>query len=197
MEIVDVRNLPVGIKGNPYVVCSKKQPDAYFTAKQNLRISSKAGKKYVASIQCEPEGEMHFELMLQKPSHLPLTKQFRPFGSTSFSVSEFLASCSTLAMEKWFELVPNSANDSLKPVELRIAFSSTLPISAPNVLEIVHPRSLLQKSCFFTKPGKVKHSKSWTPITDEAGEEIISLQMRYFEIYHRVGELFYTYVFLF
>ncbi|CAM8906430.1 unnamed protein product [Rhodiola kirilowii] len=184
LEIVDVSNLPVGLKGIPYVVFRKNQPDAFFSVKRKISISSLAEDKEVATFQCEPNGEIHFELVHNKHSHLPLSSQCKKLlGSASLSVSEFLSKGSALSVEKWFELVPSSASDSmklnLKPVGLRIALSFTLPTSAPYVLQIAHPRSLIPNACVFHVPGRVKQSKSWTPVLDDAGTKIISLQVRY------------------
>ncbi|KAK9285971.1 hypothetical protein L1049_025173 [Liquidambar formosana] len=178
LEIVGIRNLPEAHKGSLFVSFSKRQPDTFFNAKRRLSILSESGDKQVAFFQCEPAGELLFELISHSPSNLPLSKPSKPMGSTTFSLQEFLDPVTKLSVEKWLELVPSSGNSSSKPISLRIAVSFTVPAVAPYVLRMVRSRPFSKSSCFFPLPGRVHHAKSWTRIIDEAGTEIISLQMR-------------------
>lgn len=179
MEIVGVKNLPEGHKGCLFVRFSKKQPDVFFNTRQKLTILAESEEKQVASFQCEPKGELIFELISHSPSNLLGHKAFRTMGTASLSLQDYLNPVSTLSVEKWVELLPSSGNLSSKPICLRIAVSFTVPIQAPYVLHMVHPKSLSISSCFFPLPGKVQHDKIWTHITDENDTEVISLQMRY------------------
>ncbi|EEF35141.1 DNA binding protein, putative [Ricinus communis] len=178
LEIVGIKNLPEGLKGSLFVTFSKKQPDVFFNVKRKLTILSESGEKQVASFQCEPKGELLFELVTCSPSNLLLTKAFKTMGTSSLSLHDFLNPVSKLSVEKWVELLPSSGNLSSKPIRLRIAVSSTAPVQAPHVLHMVHSRSLLKNSCLFPIPGRVQYAKSWTHIVDENGTEIISLNMR-------------------
>jgi hypothetical protein len=178
LEFVEVRNLPEGHKGSLFVSFCKRQPDALFNAKRKLSILSESGEKQVASFQCEPTGELLFELISHSTSKLPITRAPKILGSTSLSLQEFLAPVSKLSVEKWLELVPNSSNKILKPICLRVAVSFTVPSLAPLVL-CMRSRPFSKSSCFFPLPGKVQHAKSSTLVIDETGTEVISLQMRY------------------
>lgn len=179
LEVVGVKNLPEGHKGSLFVTYSKKQPDLFFNVKRKLTILSESGEKQVASFQCEPKGELFFELVSHSPSNLPVTKAFKTMGTTSFSLQDFLTPVSKLAMEKWVELSPSSGRRSSKPICLRIAVSFNVPIQAPHVLHMVHSWLLLKSFCFLALPGKVQQAKNRTRVIDETHAEIMSLQMRY------------------
>ena len=185
LEIVGVKNLPVGHKGSLYVSFSKTQPDTIFNGKRRLTIFSESGEKQVASFQCEPTGELLFQLISHSPSNLPnlpIPRPSKKMGSTSLSLREFLSPISRLSVEKWLELVPSSGNVGAKPICLRIAISFTVPAIAPRIFHTVCSRPFLRSSCFFPLPGRIQHAKRWTRVIDEAGSEVISLQMRYYYI---------------
>ncbi|KAJ9177456.1 hypothetical protein P3X46_012674 [Hevea brasiliensis] len=176
LEFVSVKNLPEGHKGCLFVRFSKKQPDVFFNAKQKLTILSESEEKQVASFQCEPKGELIFELISHSPSNLLVKNAFKTMGTASLSLQDFVNPISKLSIEKRVELLPSSGNLSSKPICLQIAVSFTVPIQAPYVLHMVHSQSLSKSSCLFPFP--VQHAKIWTHINDEYGSEIISLQMR-------------------
>lgn len=178
LEIVGVRNLPEDHKGSLFVLFSKKETDLFFNVKRRLNILSESSEKQLASFQCEPSGELLFELFSHSPSNLPLLKQSKTMGSLSLSLSEFLTPVSKLSVEKWLDLVPSSGNANFKPPSLRIALSFTVPTTAPFVLHMIRSRPFLKSSCFFPLPGKIQHARDWTRVIDEAGTEVISLQMR-------------------
>ncbi|GFZ18880.1 DNA-binding protein, putative [Actinidia rufa] len=116
------------------------------------------------------------------PTHLnhKKTKASQNLGSTSISLEDFLAPVSTLSVEKWLELLPSSYTVNSKPIGLRVALSFSIPTPAPHVLQMVRSQPFSKSSCFFPLPGRVKFTKSWTRVIDEAGNEVISLQMRDF-----------------
>ena len=175
----------MGYKGSLFVSFSKTQPDTFFNAKRRMTIFSESGEKQVASFQCEPTGELLFQLISHSPSNLPnlpISWTSKKMGSTSLSLQEFLNPMSRLSLEKWFELVPSSGNVSSKPMCLRIAISFTVPSVAPRIFQTVCSRPFLRSSCFFPLPGRVQHAKRWTRVIDEAGSEVISLQMRYYYV---------------
>ncbi|KAF8406138.1 hypothetical protein HHK36_008218 [Tetracentron sinense] len=178
LEIVGVRNLPAGHKGSLYVSFTKKQPDVFFDVTRRLSILSESGEKQVAAFQCEPTGELLFELMSHSPSNLPISKPAKTMGTTSISLQDFVDPISKLSVEKWFELVPRSGIVGSKPICLRIAVSLTVPTQAPHVLRMVQPRTFSKNSCFFPLPGRVQHSKSWMCVVDESGNDVINIQMR-------------------
>jgi hypothetical protein len=178
LEFVEVRNLPEGHKGSLFVSFCKRQPDALFNAKRKLSILSESGEKQVASFQCEPTGELLFELVSHSTSNLPITRAPKILGSTSLSLQEFLVPVSILSEEKWLELVPSSSNKISKPICLRVAVSFTVPSLAPHELRMIRSRPFSKSSCFFPLPGKVQHAKSSMLVIDETGAEVISLQMR-------------------
>lgn len=177
----------MGHKGNLFVSFSKTQPDTFFNAKRRLTIFSETGEKQVASFQCEPTGELLFQLTSHSPSNLPnlpISWTSKKMGSTSLSLQDFLNPVSRLSLEKWFELVPSSGNVSSKSISLRIAISCTVPALAPRIFQSVCSRPFLRSSCFFPLPGRVQHAKRWTRVIDEAGREVISLQMRYYFVHY-------------
>lgn len=178
MEFVDVKNLPDGLEGSLYVLFSKSQPDAFFDAKRRLSILSESREKNVASFQCEPTGELLFELMSHSSSKLSLRRSPKTLGSAAFSMQDYLNPVSKLSIEKWLELVPSSGTISTKPILLRVAISFTVPVPAPYTLQLSQSRPVSKNTCFFNLHVKPQHAKSWTHVTDENGTRIISLQMR-------------------
>ncbi|XP_027360144.1 glycine-rich domain-containing protein 1 isoform X4 [Abrus precatorius] len=178
LEFVGVKNLPEGHEGDLFVLFSKSQPDLFFDAKRRLSILSESKEKQVASFQCEPTGELIFELMSSSSSKLSIRKSTKTLGSASFSMKDYLDPVSKLYFEKWLELVPSSGTMSSKPILLRVAISFTVPIPAPYTLEMTQSRPFSKITCLFNLPVKPQHAKSWTHVTDESGTRIISLQMR-------------------
>lgn len=178
MEFVEVRNLPEGHKGSLFVSFCKTQHDLFFQAKRRLSILSQSGEKHVACFQCEPTGELLFELISHSPSHLPMKKTYKSLGSTSFSLQDFLIPLSKLDAEKWLEVVPTSGNENSKPIYLRIAVSFTVPALAQHALHMVRSRPLSKSSCFLPFLGKDQDAKNFTHVIDETGTKLISLQMR-------------------
>nr|AWW15255.1 hypothetical protein [Leavenworthia alabamica] len=169
LEIVGVKNLPEAHKGNVFVVFSKTQPDSLFNAERRLTVLSEScGEKQVALFQCEPTGELCFQLMSSNSKSL---------GFTSLSLSEYLFPVTRLSVDKWLELTPVKADDS-NPISLRVAVSFTPPTPSPTVLHLVQARPSLKDSCFFPMLGKVRLAKSFTRVVDETKTELISLQMR-------------------
>ncbi|EOX91856.1 Uncharacterized protein TCM_000919 [Theobroma cacao] len=178
LEFVGVKNLPDEKKGNLFVLFSKTQPDVFFKAKQKLTILSKSGQKQVASFQCEPNGELLFELVSHSASNLPGTKTCKTLGTASLSLREFLVPVSKLAVEKWLDLMPSSGNGSSKPIGLRVAVSFTVPAIAPHMLHMVRSRPFSKGSCFqLPLAGRVQAGKGCTRVIDETQAEVIRLQM--------------------
>ncbi|XP_057963215.1 glycine-rich domain-containing protein 1-like [Malania oleifera] len=178
LEIVGVKNLPEGHKGSLFVSFRKKKPDIFFNATRRLTILSESGEKQVASFQCEPTGELLFELMSHAPSNLSISRPSKAMGCTSVSLQDLLAPDSKLYLENWVALVPSSGKVSPNPICLRIAVSITVPAPAPHDLRMVRSRPFSKSSCFFPLLGRVQDAKSWTHVIDDAGSEVISLQMR-------------------
>ncbi|KAK2986691.1 hypothetical protein RJ640_010916 [Escallonia rubra] len=178
LEFVELRNLPEGHKGSVYVLFSKTEPDKIFNAKRRLDILSESGEKQIASFHCQPSGRLLFTLVSRPASNLRIPRRARILGSTSISLEEFLVPVSNLSLEKWLELVPSPTDVNSKPISIRVAISFTVPVPAPYVLRMIRSRTFSKSSCFFPLPGRVEFAKSWTYITDEAGNEIISLHMR-------------------
>lgn len=183
MECVEVRNLPEGHQGSLFVTFSKTQNDYFFNAKQRLSILSESEEKQVACFQCEPTGELVFELISHSPSHLPMIRTYKTLGSTSLSLQDFLVPLSKLDAEKWLEVVPSSGTVNSKPIDLRVAVSFTIPALAQRTFNMVRSRPLSKSSCFLPLPGKVVDAKKLTHVIDETGTKLISLQMRYQNIY--------------
>ncbi|KAK9270879.1 hypothetical protein L1049_026465 [Liquidambar formosana] len=178
MEIVEVKNSPNGHKGSLFVSFSKTDPDMLLSTRRRLSISSESGEKRVAAFRCVPNGELLVELMSCSPSHLPIVRPAEILGTTLISLENLLNPVSTFSIEKWFELVPSSGIVSSKPISLRIALSFTPPVLAPYALQLVWTYPFSSSSCFNPLTGKVQHAKSWTRVVDEAGNEVISIQMR-------------------
>ncbi|KAK3021480.1 hypothetical protein RJ639_047652 [Escallonia herrerae] len=181
LEIVDIRNLPAGQKGKLLVSVNKNQPDLLFNCRRRLTILPKAGQKQVAGFQCEPSGDLLFELMSDSPSDLSKERSSEVVGTTSISLQDLCNPVSKLSLEKWFEVVPASGIADSNAISLRIALSVTPPVPAPYVLVLhmgrEHPFS--RNSSFFPLPKRVQQAKSWTSITDRYGNEVISIQMRH------------------
>ncbi|KAG6645765.1 hypothetical protein CIPAW_08G145500 [Carya illinoinensis] len=165
-------------KGSLFVSFCKKQADTIFKGNRNLSILSESGEKQVAFFQCEPTGELLFQLKSHSTSNLPLKRTPKVLGSTSLFLQDFLAPVSELSVEKWLELVPSSSSVISKPIGLRVAVSFTVPSPAPHVLRMVCSQRFPKSSCFFPLPGKVRHAKSMVHVIDETGAELLSLQMR-------------------
>ncbi|WRX29981.1 Glycine-rich domain-containing protein-like - like 3 [Theobroma cacao] len=166
LEIVGVRDLPHGHKGSLFVTISKKQPDIIFNCKRSLSILSETREKQVTVFQCEPRGDLVFELMT--PSALAITRAAKKLGTTSISLKDLVNPVSQLSMEKWFDLVSNSVLAYSKPTSLRIAFSFTPPIPATYVLHSVQTQTRsISNICFPLIHGM-----------DEAGNDVISIQIR-------------------
>lgn len=178
LEFVSVRNLPVEHKGSLLVSFSKTQPDAIFNAKRSLTILSESGEKQVACFQCEPTGQLLFELISCSTSSLLVSKTSKTMGSMSISLEDFQSPDSSLTVEKWLELVPFSNISDSKPICLRVAISVTVPTPAPYVLRMIRSQPFSKSSCLFPLPVRVQFAKSWTRVIDEGGNEIINLQIR-------------------
>ncbi|KAI3962345.1 hypothetical protein MKX01_005347 [Papaver californicum] len=178
LEIVAIKDLPVGLKGSIYVQFSKRMPDSLFDAKRRLNILSVTREKQVAVFQSEPTGELFFELAFQSASSLPISKRTKIIGTTSISLKDLIDPVNKLSLEKWFQLEPSSATDNFNPISLRIAVSTTAPTPSPHVLSMVRSRQFAKNSCFFAFPGSNQHAKSWTSVVDEVGNEILKIQMR-------------------
>ncbi|KAK4360589.1 hypothetical protein RND71_019541 [Anisodus tanguticus] len=178
LEFVDIRNLPEGHKGSFFVSFSKTQPDRIFNAKKELTILSVSGEKQVAYFQCEPNGHLLFDLMSYSSSGLPIPKSVKAMGSAKVSLEDLVCPTSKLTMEKWLEVVPSSKMKTVQPICLRVAISVATPMAVPYVFHFIRPRAYSKTSCFFPLPGRIQYAKNCTRIIDDAGDEVISLQMR-------------------
>lgn len=176
-----IQNLPKDQKGKIYVSFSKSQPDVLFNAKRKLSISS-AGEKMIASFQCEPKGELLFELQSYSNSTLPIARS-KVMGHTSISLEDYLEPVSKLSDLKWLEIVPVAGYISSKPIRLQVAVSFTVPSPAPYLLHMVRSRTSLKSSCLFPLPGRGLHAKNCTQVVDISDTEIVSLQMRYVNLH--------------
>ncbi|XP_068312580.1 glycine-rich domain-containing protein 1-like [Pyrus communis] len=137
LEIVAVKDLPTGHKGGLFVTFSKKQPDVFFKTGKRINISSESEQKAVSVVQCEPAGELVFELMSYSPSILSMSKTPTLLGTSTITLDDILNPVSKLQVEKWFQLTSNSAGPGSKPISIRIALSSTTPIPSPSVVHVV------------------------------------------------------------
>ncbi|KZV58438.1 hypothetical protein F511_22122 [Dorcoceras hygrometricum] len=178
LEFVNVRNLPEEHKGSLSVSFCKTQPDVIFNVKRSLTIFSESGEKQVATFHCEPTGHLIFELMSCSPPSLPLPKSSKSLGLTSVSLEDFLSPDSSLIVEKWLELVPNSNTMETKRIGLRVAISVTIPTPLPYSLQLISSQPFSKVSCLFPLPMTVKFAKSRTRVFDIAGVLVMSLQMR-------------------
>lgn len=179
LEFVGVKNLPEGQEGDIFVLFSKSQPDAFFDGKRRLTILSQSREKQVASFQCEPTGELLFELASYSSSKSSVRKSTKTIASASFSLQDYLDPVSKLHVEKWFELVPSSGTVSSKPILLRVAISFSVPVPTPYKLKMTLSPPSSENECLFNPPVRSQYANSWTHVTDENGNRIISLQMRY------------------
>ncbi|CAN8283927.1 unnamed protein product [Cochlearia groenlandica] len=179
LEIVGVKNIPDGHKGKLSVVFSKTQPDSLFDVERRLTILSEAGEKQVAFFQCEPTGELRFQLISFSPSKLPVSREPKILGYASLSLKEFLFPVVTrLSVEKWLEIVPGKGSKAdPKPISIRVAVSYTPPTRSPSILHMVQSRPSYKDYCFFPIIRKARHGKSTTHIVDESQAEVIKLQM--------------------
>ncbi|KAG4194812.1 hypothetical protein ERO13_A06G074100v2 [Gossypium hirsutum] len=151
IEIVGVKDLPQGLKGSLFVTINKKQPDVFLNNKRNISILCNTKEKQAIVFQCEPKGDLVIELMSYSP--------IKTLGTTSISLKGIVNSVSRLYAEEWFDLVPDLTLADSKPISVRIAFSFTPPILAHYMVQMVRH---FKYHCF----------------TDEANNDIISLQMR-------------------
>ncbi|EXC03907.1 hypothetical protein L484_016112 [Morus notabilis] len=159
LEFVEVRNLPEEHKGNLFVSFSKTQPDVLFDAPRRLTILSESKEKQVASFECEPTGELLFELVSHSPSTSPLTRASKTLGTTALSLQDLLVPVPNLSVEKWLDLVPSSENVNLKPIRLRVAISCTIPVPRQRVLHMVRAKNRMD-------------------VIDETGAKLIHLRLR-------------------
>ncbi|XP_024014092.1 glycine-rich domain-containing protein 1 isoform X2 [Eutrema salsugineum] len=181
LEIIGVRNLPDGHKGKLSVLFSKSQPDSLFDSERRLTILSEVGEKQVAFFQCEPTGELRFQLVSSSPSKIPVSRELKSLGFASLSLKEFLFPVITqLSVEKWLELTTPSKGGGKadpNPIGLRVAVSLTPPTRSPSVLHMVESRPSCNDSCFFSIMRKSRQAKSSTQVVDETQAEVITLQM--------------------
>lgn len=178
LEIVGVKDLPVGSKSNLFISFGKKQPDLILNTRKQMRVSSESGEKQVVVFQCEPTGEIVFDLMTSLSFNLPIAKPVKVLGSASISLENLLNPIPTLYVENWFELMPNSGVVGSKPISLRIALSLTAPIPAPYVVQMVQMCPVSKGSCFISLSERSHHANSWTCVMDETDNEVISFLMR-------------------
>lgn len=101
VEIVAVQDLSAaaGQDGVVFVSCSKQQlPNNTLTKRKISILPSDRKEKDIAVFQCEPTGELVFELM---SSSMILE-------TASISLQDLLSTTSELSIEKWFQLVPTN-----------------------------------------------------------------------------------------
>jgi len=125
LEIVGVKDLPLESEGNLFISFGKKLPDIILNTRKQMSISSESGEKQVAVFQCEPNGELVFDLMTSLSFNLPIAKPVKVLGSASISLDNLL---NPIHVENWFELMPTSGVVGSEPICLRIALSLTTPI---------------------------------------------------------------------
>ncbi|KAG6648661.1 hypothetical protein CIPAW_07G161800 [Carya illinoinensis] len=177
LEIVGIKYLQVGFKGNLFVSFGKEQPDLVFNTRKRTSMYSESGKKQVIVFQCEPTGELFFELMTSSSLNLPTERAVKVLGTTSIPLEHLIHPISKLPIERWFDLRPNPGVTVSKPISLLIALSLTAPTPAPYVVQMVRTGSFSKSPCFIPLPGRSLHLDSKTFILDEADNEIISLLM--------------------
>ncbi|VVA20233.1 Hypothetical predicted protein [Prunus dulcis] len=117
--IVAVKDLLVGHKGSLFVSFSKERPDLFFNTRRRINISSES-EEMVSGFQCEPTGHMLFELISYSSSILSISKTPILLKISTITLEDLLSPVSKLQVEKWFELMANSAVVGSKPI-LRIA----------------------------------------------------------------------------
>ncbi|XP_004299821.1 PREDICTED: uncharacterized protein LOC101299090 isoform X1 [Fragaria vesca subsp. vesca] len=174
LEIVAVRNFPTEHKGSLFVSISKKQPDLFFSTRRRIDFSSDSTE--IAVFQCQPTGELLFELMSCSSSVLPTSKSPILLGTSAITLDDLFKSLSKLQAEKWLEFMPNTSVLGSNRISLRIAFSWTTPIPSPYRLHMVLTHS--SKSCFFSLSGRFQNAKHWACVMHEAESELMSIQMR-------------------
>lgn len=165
-------------KGSLFLNFNKKQTDLLFKNKQSLRITSESKDKQIVAFQCEPKGDLLFELISFSPSTTLIRNQGKIIGRTTLSLDDLMNPISILSVEKWFDMVPCDGMLGSNPISLRIAISFTIPVLAPHVLHLAKMRPFFKNSCLFPVTGRVLDAKSWTSVVDEAGNEVFSVQMR-------------------
>lgn len=178
LEIVGVRNLPAGHRGNFCVSLRKSQPDMFFQRTRQLRILSESGEKQVATFQCEPSGELLLTLKSHSLSKFPIPRSAKTMGTTSITLLDFSDPISKLSVQKWFELVPNSGNTNSMPICLHIAASFTVPVPVPYVVHMVPSCPFSVNTCLPLRLRKVQQLRGWTHVVDHEDSEIISIKMR-------------------
>lgn len=164
--------------GDLFVAFSKAQPDAVFSAKKSVKLFSESGEKQVASFHCQPTGHLLFELISSLPSSLPASESSKIMGTASISLADFLSPASSLTVEKWLELIPSSNIVEPKAIGLRVAISVTIPTTTPYIVRMIRSRLFPKSSCLFPLPMRSQFARSGTDVIDEAGNLIMSLQMR-------------------
>lgn len=189
LEIVGIKYLQVGFKGNLFVSFGKEQPDLVFNTRKRTSMYSESGKKQVIVFQCEPTGELFFELMTSSSLNLPTERAVKVLGTTSIPLEHLIHPISKLPIERWFDLRPNPGVTVSKPISLLIALSLTAPTPAPYVVQMVRTGSFSKSPCFIPLPGRSLHLDSKTFILDEADNEIISLLMRCVKLKHTIFNL--------
>ncbi|GAB2260189.1 hypothetical protein Droror1_Dr00011044 [Drosera rotundifolia] len=178
LEVVAVKNLPEQFKGNFFVTFSKKDPDWFFGPKKRLNIASGSGEKQVTYFQCEPTGQLNFELVSQPSPGIAIIKSGKAIGSGSLALQDFMDSSSKVSAEKWLELVPVNGSLDSKPILLHMAASFTVPTAATRVFHLVKSRPFFNSSCFFPLPASFKHARSLMHVVDQAGMDVVSIQIR-------------------
>ncbi|KAI3751925.1 hypothetical protein L2E82_23019 [Cichorium intybus] len=118
MEIIEVRNLSSNHKGNLVLYVSKQQHDMLFKGKSQLTISTATEETQALLFQCEPKGDLFFELIDDSSKSL---------GTCSLSLSKL---DSKLATAKWLEFESGFP----LPVTLGIVISTTHPSLAQHIL---------------------------------------------------------------
>ncbi|KAG5064015.1 hypothetical protein AAZX31_02G203400 [Glycine max] len=174
LEIVDVRNLPLGHTGKLLVSFNKKQEDVLFNTKKQLCISSESQGKQVAVFQCESNGELVLELISRPSFNFRGVRPAKVLGKTSINLGDLQDVASKLPKEKWLDLT-STVNWS-KPIGIRIGLSLTPPVSAPYELHFVSMYPFKGSYFSFLLPRKFQQTKCWTNVVDEAGNEIIHIQ---------------------
>ncbi|KAF3787175.1 Glycine-rich domain-containing protein 2 [Nymphaea thermarum] len=178
-QFVRIKNFTAEPKGSLFVNCSKKQPDIFFSSHKRIGIESEVGKKHTVSFQCEPKGELVFELVSCTSSNLPLSRQLKTIGTTSLSL-EGLVNSPALSAERWFELESDLLSGP-EPIYLHIAVSVTVPTFAPFAFHVSPSRQYALNSCLHPLLGRLQQLKRWTRFVDAKGSEVISMQMRNFK----------------
>lgn len=180
LEIVTVRDLPTGLDNDISVSFSKKQPDSVLKNRgRRLSILSKSKEeKQVVVFQCEPTGELVFELMSYSLSSSNTSVAAKILGTKSITLQDYLIAACRLPVEILLESTLNSGFLGSKPISVILALSLTSPIPAPYVLHMVQTRPSSKNPCFFSSSGRSQNAKSWTCVVDEADNELMRIQFR-------------------